>query len=164
MFAYCQASLYHRAATIYLLFLLCFRPNVNSLVCHPNLNPKQWEICDSKRRSLFDFFFDIFSPFKKYSPHHFNDCLFFLLALRPFCLPLLFSVAYPPSAAISLSLLFRLLYPYRLVPYSCPCLNTTKTILLASRRGRRLFRRFVKYLLSSVSTLQDIYSDVFCHF
>jgi hypothetical protein len=56
-----------RTARIYLFFLLFFRPNVNSLVTvrFTKLNLKQWEICDSNRRSRFDFFVEIFSPFKK---------------------------------------------------------------------------------------------------
>jgi len=65
---------------------------------------------------------------KIYLLHHFNDCHFLLLASRPFCLSFLSPVAYPPSAAISLSPLFQLLRPYRLVPYSCPCLNTLLTL------------------------------------
>jgi hypothetical protein len=66
--------------SIYLLFLLFFRPNVNSLVFHPNLNPKQLKICDSKRRSLFDFFVDIFSPFKKFSSRHSTNRLSYTYA------------------------------------------------------------------------------------
>ena len=58
------------------------------------------------------FFHEPNLPIWRFSPHYFNDCRFLLLAPRPFCLPLLSSVAYPPSTAISVSSLFRHLRPY----------------------------------------------------
>jgi len=92
--------------------------------------------------------------------------LIYLWFCALFCLSLLFPVAYPPSAAISLSLLFQLLHPFYVFPFRLLFFRPNLCILiLVAETGRPIWSAICWIVLigcSFLSRFNSFFDQICC--